>query len=328
MQASDPAKTTDKSRIALVIGLAVTVVFATIMYLQQAGQISQLASDLTGKEDLIGQQQMEIEEQSSALTLQQEEISEAAQQLQILQGQIDGLSSDIRSIEGLLERRTNEATALRTELLEKEEELEDLESQLGLLQAEIRDKDEDIAELILEKESERFHVVYYGLGVDEDGDGIVFPIEVDILKSGDNRISLDVSNVQYTATFQSTVRTAVDVASDYTGIRVSDKDIIVRLVNKSNSVIRVDGPSAGAAITVMIVAGLQEKELNSDVLVTGTIESDGSIDSVGGLVGKADAANEFGAHTLLVPGGQEFQHEIDIEGVEDINELASRIVLD
>jgi predicted ATP-dependent protease len=261
------------------------------------------------------------------MSSQQQEISGKTAELATLQSQVDELSDDIRSIESLIERRTAEAAFLRSELLEKDEELEDLQLQLSLLQEEIEEKDKDIADLILEKESERFHVVYYGLGVDEDGDGIVFPIEVEIIKSGDNRISLDVSNVQYTATFQSTVRTAVDVASDYTGIRVSDKDIIIRLVNKSGSVIKVDGPSAGAAIAAIIVAGLQEKELNPDILVTGTIESDGSIGSVGGLVGKADAADEFGAHTLLVPEGQEFQHEIDIRGVENIGELASHIVI-
>jgi uncharacterized protein len=171
-------------------------------------------------------------------------------------------------------------------------------------------------------------VVYYSIGVDEDCIGVVFPVEVDILKSGDNRISLDVSNVQYTATFQETVRTAVDVASDYTGVRVSDKDIIVRPANKSNSVVKVDGPSAGAAITALLVAGLQEKELDPDILVTGTIESDGTIGPVGGLQSKADAAEEFGARTLLVSSSQEFAHSIDVEGVDNIDELASRIIKD
>jgi predicted ATP-dependent protease len=261
------------------------------------------------------------------MSSQQQEISDKTAELGTLQSQVDELSDDILLIESLIERRTAEAAFLRSELLEKDEELEDLQSQLNLLQEEIEEKDKDIADLILEKESERFHVLYYGLGVDEDGDGVVFPIEVEIIKSGDNRISLDVSNVQFTATFQTTVRTAVEVASDYTGVKVSDKDIIVRLVNKSSGVIRVDGPSAGAAIAAIIVAGLQEEKLDPDILVTGTIESDGTIGSVGGLAGKAGAAAEYGAHTLLVPEGQEFQHDdIDVDGVEDIGELASRII--
>lgn len=313
-------------KLALSAALIATIAFTAILYSQQAGQISQLSSDLAAKTGLIEQQERQIDEQSSLVESKQQEISDKTAQLEALQGRVDELSQDIESIEEELVKKTEQAASLEDELEQSTEELEDLQSQISLLQAEVQEKEKDIAELILEKESERYHVVYYGIGVDEDGDGIVFPIEVDILKSGDNRISLDVSNVQYTATFQETVRTAVDVASDYTGVRVSDKDIIVRLVNKSNSVIKVDGPSAGAAITAVIVAGLQEKELDPHILVTGTIESDGSIGSVGGLASKADAADEFGASTLLVPDGQEFQHDIDIEGVEDIDELVSRIV--
>lgn len=328
LQSGNPTKVTGKLTVIFAISLAVSISFSAIIYSLQAGQINELSGELEEKTDLIEQRQRQMEGQSSLIASQQREISDSAAQLETLQDKVDELSGDIRSLESLFERRTNEAALLRSELLEKNEELEDLQSQISLLQVEIQQKDEDIAELILEKESERYHVVYYGIGVDEDGAGIVFPIEVDILKSGDNRISLDVSNVQYTATFQETVRTAVDVASDYTNVRVSDKDIIVRLVNKSNSVIKVDGPSAGAAITAVIAAGLQEKELDPHILVTGTIEQDGTIGSVGGLASKADAADEFGAQTLLVPDGQEFQHEIDIEGVEDIDELASRIIKD
>jgi predicted ATP-dependent protease len=315
-------------KLALSVALAASVAFTAILYSQQAGQISQLSSDLAAKTGVIEQQEQQIGEQSSLMASQQQEISDKTAQLETLQDRVSELSQDIESIEEQLAEKTEQAANLQDDLDQSMDELEDLQSQISLLQAEIQQKDEDIAELILEKESERYHVVYYGIGVDEDGDGIVFPIEVDILKSGDNRISLDVSNVQYTKTFQETVRTAVEVASDYTGVKVSDKDIIVRLVNKSNSVISVDGPSAGAAITAIIVAGLQEKELDPDILVTGTIETDGTIGSVGGLTSKADAADEFGAHTLLVPDGQEFQHDIDIDSVEDIDELASRIIID
>lgn len=316
-------------KLVLCISLAATVAFASIIYMQQAGQISQLSSDLASRNSLIDQQAKHIKEQSSLVASQQQEISDKTAQLETLQDRVDELSEDIDSIEEVLAEKTEQAASLQDELERRAEELEDLQSQITLLQAELQEKDEDIAELILEKASERVHVEYYGLGVDEDGDGIVFPIEVEVLKSGDNRISLDVSNVQYTAAFQSTVRTAVEVASDYTGISVSDKDIIVRLVNRSNSVIKVDGPSAGAVIAAIIVAGLEEKELDADVLVTGTIESDGTIGEVGGLTSKADAAAEFGANRLLVPSGQEFPHDdIRIESVEDIGDLARRIIVD
>lgn len=198
-----------------------------------------------------------------------------------------------------------------------------------MLQSEIQAKDQDLTELILANAAaKRVHVAHYGLGVDDNGEGIVFPIEIEIIGSGAGRISVDVSNVQYAASFQTAVRTAAEVVSDYTDVTVSDKDVIVRLVNESENVIRVDGPSAGAIIAVMMLAGLQEKQLNPDILVTGAIESDGTIGSVGGLQGKADAAADYGAEMLLVPDGQEFHDSrIEIEGVEDINDLADRMII-
>ncbi|HXG06750.1 MAG TPA: hypothetical protein VNI77_05415 [Nitrososphaera sp.] len=48
--------------------------------------------------------------------------------------------------------------------------------------------------------------------------------------SGRGSIAVDISNVQYEPTFQEAVRTAAAVASEYT-VPVSDKDIIVRIIN-------------------------------------------------------------------------------------------------
>jgi PDZ domain-containing secreted protein len=58
------------------------------------------------------------------------------------------------------------------------------------------------------------------------------------------------------------------------------------------------------------------------VLLTGTIQQDGSVGKIGGLESKTDAAAEFGADTMLVPEEQEFWHpSIDVVGVSDIDEV-------
>jgi PDZ domain-containing secreted protein len=51
----------------------------------------------------------------------------------------------------------------------------------------------------------------------------------------------------------------------------------------------------------MIAAGLMDREIDSSVLVTGTIESDGTVGDIRSLDKKADAAADFGAETILVP---------------------------
>lgn len=270
--------------------------------------------DLAEKSLQADQQKQALDEYASLLEAQQNELAEVNTQLEALGAKVSSLSQELESQERLVSEKSAQAAGL--------------EQQISALQSEIQAKDKDLARITLENESgKRVHVAHYGLGVDENDNGIVFPIEVEIIGSGGGRISVNVNDVQFEATFQDAVRTAAAVASEYTGISVSDKDIIITLVNDSDSLIRVDGPSAGAVLAAMITAGLEGKQLDPSVLVTGTIRSDGTIGRVGGLSGKADAADAFGAEKLLVPKGQEFQDgRIAIEGVADMKQLASRII--
>ena len=165
-------------------------------------------------------------------------------------------------------------------------------------------------------------ISHYATGVIGDKT-VVFPIEVDILNHGTGAVSVDLTNVEYEIAFQTAVRTAAMVASNYTRLSISDKDIIVRIVNDDNSkVIKIDGPSAGAVITALIIAGLTDKVLNDSVLVTGAINPNGSIGQVGSIGSKTDAAIGFGAHELLVPQSQEFKSSnIFVIGVSGIQQV-------
>ena len=74
----------------------------------------------------------------------------------------------------------------------------------------------------------------------------------------------------------------------------------------------MDGPSAGAAMTLLLAAELGaggNTELKQDVLITGTINPDGTIGPVGGVPEKALAAGQHGAKLFLVPSGQAFYNE-------------------
>ncbi len=323
-------------KIALIAALAASVAISIVIYAHQTTTISNLSSELEEVSQQVEQQNQTIEEYASILEVQGEELAGKTAQLESLQGEINALVREIELQERQLVSRTTQIERLEadlaasnSELISLQQQATNLKGEIATLESEIRAKDRNLAELILANAAaRRVHVEHYGLAVDQDGDGIVFPIEIEIIGSGAGRISVDVGNVQYDAAFQEAVRTAAEVASDYTGVTESDKDIIVRLVNESDGLIVVDGPSAGAVIAVMMVAGLEEKQLDPDILVTGAIEPDGMVGMVGGLSDKADAAADYGATTLLVPDGQEFQDSrIDIEGVEDIDELADRIIL-
>ncbi len=105
--------------------------------------------------------------------------------------------------------------------------------------------------------------------------------------------------------FQTSARTAVSVAEKITNIDLSKKDVIFSVSSENAQDLQsVDGGSAGGAMTVLLISDITGRPVNSTVLMTGTIEPDGSIGKIGGAEQKADAAGKYGAKIFLVPQGQ------------------------
>lgn len=105
--------------------------------------------------------------------------------------------------------------------------------------------------------------------------------------------------------FQTSAKTAVHVAELYTNADLSNKDVIFSIASQNqNELQAVDGPSAGMAMTVLLVLELENKEINDKILLTGTIQADGSIGAVGGVPQKAEAAGKYGAKIFIVPKGE------------------------
>ncbi len=63
----------------------------------------------------------------------------------------------------------------------------------------------------------------------------------------------------------------------------------------------IGGPSAGAAITVLTIATLDNVEVKQDIVMTGTINSAGMIGPVGGTKAKIEAAEINGFTKVLIP---------------------------
>jgi uncharacterized protein len=101
---------------------------------------------------------------------------------------------------------------------------------------------------------------------------------------------------------QQSAETAVAVAQQFTGKSLADRDVIYGIENIDAQL--VGGPSAGAALTVVTIAALEGKKVKEDVAITGTIQPDGSIGQIGGVIEKASACAETGLRLFLVPKGQ------------------------
>lgn len=140
----------------------------------------------------------------------------------------------------------------------------------------------------------------YLLAVNQDGDGVVIPLNVEV-RPGTGKVLANIDNLLFWVDTQHSIQLARDIAANITGRSPKSFDVIYTL--ESNASI-VGGPSAGAAFTIATIAALKNVTLNNSILITGTINEDGSIGEVGGIYEKAEAAKKAGAKVLLVPPGQ------------------------
>lgn len=118
-----------------------------------------------------------------------------------------------------------------------------------------------------------------------DGTGKIF-IETNPLSQIDTQISL---------------RIAKSIACKTSEKYCLNKDFFYSVI--SNSPI-IAGPSAGAAMALLTIVTLENKKLDSDTIMTGTINSGGVIGAVGGVKEKIKAAADAGLKKVLIPKGE------------------------
>jgi uncharacterized protein len=305
-----------------------SVIAASIIVAALTGQVASMSSELASKDRTIELQSQEIEQHLAVIAVQKQEVDSKNAQLEELNEEIAAKSGEIDSLGAELSARGEELAVLQNQAQRLQEEI-------ALLQSKIKSDEQYVASLskqltLTEQSAKRVKISHYSLAVINSERGIVFPIEVELINSGTGAISVDVSNVQYEDAFQSAVRTAAAVASEYTGVPMSDKDIIVRIIEDQpeGELATIDGSSAGALITGMIVAGLTDSQVNDKVLLTGTINPNGTVGRVGSIEEKTEAALDFGAVMLLVPASQEFDSDkIVVVGVLDIDDVVRYLVV-
>jgi len=139
--------------------------------------------------------------------------------------------------------------------------------------------------------------------VDDQGNGVITKLKVQAL-SGEGRTLVNVDNLLFWVDTQFSIRTAKEVAENVTQIDLSGVDLIYGIETNASV---IEGESAGAALTIATVAAIQNKTVNQSVIITGTIDSNGDIGPIGGVIAKAEAAKDAGATLFLVPDGQSIQ---------------------
>lgn len=136
--------------------------------------------------------------------------------------------------------------------------------------------------------------------VDQSGKGVATNLTVQVVP-GSGKALVNIDKMLFWVDTQNSIRTARAVAEQTLGMDISYYDLVFTI--EANASV-IEGPSAGAALTAVTIAALGNKSINQDVMLTGTINHDGTIGPVGEILAKANAARDVGAKTFLVPVSQ------------------------
>ncbi|ASY52969.1 Lon family ATP-dependent protease [Clostridium perfringens] len=115
---------------------------------------------------------------------------------------------------------------------------------------------------------------------------------------------------------------AASVIKRLTDKDINDYDIHVNVIGGG----KIDGPSAGAAITICIMSALLEKPIRQDLAITGEISLRGKIKPVGGIFEKIYGARRKRIKLVTVPKDNENEipkglEDIEVKAISSIEEL-------
>jgi len=133
--------------------------------------------------------------------------------------------------------------------------------------------------------------------VNDAGYGQIVPLQLEV-KPGDGTTYIATAPIVGGMT-QVSGQTAMQLATELTGYDRSTCDVLFKIGN--GELTSIDGPSAGAAMALLIMSALKNETLKNDFTITGTIEPNGAMGLVGGIPEKAQAAASSGLGLFIVP---------------------------
>ncbi|WMJ82476.1 Lon family ATP-dependent protease [Clostridium sp. MB40-C1] len=174
-------------------------------------------------------------------------------------------------------------------------------------------------EALIEEGYEVGHI--YGLGV-SGYIGSTIEIETAVFEAKERGKGVVRFNDTAGSMAKDSVFNAASVIRKLTDRDISDYDIHVNAIGGG----RIDGPSAGAAITICIISALLNKPIRQDIAITGEISLRGKIKPVGGIFEKIYGARRRGIKLVVVPKANikevpQGLDDIEVAAVEDIEEL-------
>lgn len=144
-------------------------------------------------------------------------------------------------------------------------------------------------------------VVLMAPAVDDNEHGILTAIDVQVAP-GNGELVLRLRSTTVNSDTQDSMQTAFAEAAKLAERNYDSYDYTVRF---DSALGKVNGPSAGAALTIMAYSEFTGKKIRDGFIITGTITKGGAIGAVGGVKAKIDAVGSNKSYkVMLVPAGQ------------------------
>lgn len=161
----------------------------------------------------------------------------------------------------------------------------------------------------------------YGLGV-SGFIGSTIEIEAAVFPAKKKGAGIIKFNETAGSMAKDSVFNAASVIRKITDKDIKDYDVHVNVIGGG----QIDGPSAGAAITVCIISALTNRPIRQDVAITGEISLRGKVKPVGGIFEKIYGARRKGIKLVAIPKDNEKEvplglNDIEVKSIGHIEEL-------
>ena len=130
----------------------------------------------------------------------------------------------------------------------------------------------------------------------------------------EEEISMNNKKVKRKSTAYSSVQNVLTVLNNVFNLKCDEFDIHINIPGG----MPVDGPSAGAAISIAVYSAITNSIIKNDVAIKGEISLLGNINPIGGVNAKILAAKKAGATTVIIPAANWNEAFLEYEGVRII----------
>lgn len=284
-------------------------------------KIDSLQNLLAEKNNTITKLEAEIDELDNKIEKLKDSIKTKTQKIKKLNNKLEKLKS-------LVDRKKEKINFLKDRVKELENLLLEKNQSINKLKLKVENLSEEIENLY----QNGFVIDNSSFGVlainEETGEGLVLKLETEY-EIGDTELNIDIINTTYGEKYlQQSFRKALYVSTQISNVSLKNRSIDqqIYLQNQSEKfdLLKISGPSAGAAICLAQISVFENKTINHSILITGTINLNGTIGKVGEIKSKVKAAKEKGYELVLVPNDQYVDiHGIKVQEVSNITEAAN-----